>query len=359
MDKINDLDEHNFFILNKRQSLIFSPNKKFDKLDSLIKFNHERRGSQISLGELSSNSEIPINLGGNILTNPEKLKLISQEGLIPEFEIDDFEYLNPIGEGSYGKIYSVENIYDDSRYALKKIICHDLKDVKLIQSNLELIYSKQHEHIMKIIGVEYKCLDITTYSLYILMELALSDWNDEIKRRFKEKKYYTENEIIDIIKQIIKPLIYLENEGIAHRDIKPQNILIFENNIYKITDFGEMKILSDSVQESTLRGSQLYMSPVLYNGLKYNQRDVIHNAYKSDVYSLGFCLIYALTLNINILSDLRDIISMKVLSSMISKNIKKYYSSKMIYLITKMLELDERERFSFQDVEKYIKENYC
>ena len=116
------------------------------------------------------------------------------------------------------------------------------------------------------------------------MELALSDWNDEIKRRFKEKKYYTENEIIDIIKQIIKPLIYLENEGIAHRDIKPQNILIFENNIYKITDFGEMKILSDSVQESTLRGSQLYMSPVLYNGLKYNQRDVIHNAYKSDVY---------------------------------------------------------------------------
>ena len=360
MDKINDLDEHNFFILNKRQSLIFSPNnKKFDKLDSLIKFNNERRGSQISLGELSSNSEIPINLGGNILTNPEKLKLISQEGLIPEFEIDDFEYLNPIGEGSYGKIYSVENIYDESRYALKKIICHDLKEVKLIQSNLELIYSKQHEHIMKIIGVEYKCLDITTYSLYILMELALSDWNDEIKRRFKEKKYYTENEIIDIIKQIIKPLIYLENEGIAHRDIKPQNILIFENNIYKITDFGEMKILSDSVQESTLRGSQLYMSPVLYNGLKYNQRDVIHNAYKSDVYSFGFCLIYALTLNINILSDLRDIISMKVLSSMISKNIKKYYSSKMIYLITKMLELDERERFSFQDVEKYIKENYC
>ena len=211
---------------------------------------------------------------------------------------------------------------------------------------------------MKIIGVEYKCLDITTYSLYILMELALSDWNDEIKRRFKEKKYYTENEIIDIIKQIIKPLIYLENEGIAHRDIKPQNILIFENNVYKITDFGEMKILSDSVQESTLRGSQLYMSPVLYNGLKYNQRDVIHNAYKSDVYSLGFCLIYALTLNINILSSLRDIISMKVMSSMISKNIKKHYSSKMILLITKMLEIDERERFSFQDIEKYIKENY-
>ena len=101
---------------------MFSPNnkKKFDKLDSLIKFNHDRRGSQISLGELSSNSEIPINIGGNILTNPEKLKLISQEGIIPEFDIENFEYLNPIGEGSYGKIYLVQNIYDDSKYALKK-----------------------------------------------------------------------------------------------------------------------------------------------------------------------------------------------------------------------------------------------
>ena len=133
---------------------------------------------------------------------------------------------------------------------------------------------------MKIIGVEYKCLDITTYSLYILMELALSDWNDEIKRRFKVKEYYKENEIINILNQIIKPLIYLENEGIAHRDIKPQNILIFENNVYKITDFGEIKTLSDSVQEATLKGSQLFMSPVLYKGLIDNQKEVIHNALK-------------------------------------------------------------------------------
>ena len=145
------------------------------------------------------------------------------------------------------------------------------------------------------------------------MELVLSDWNDEIKRKFKVKEYYKENKIINILNQIIKPLIYLENEGIAHRDIKPQNILIFENNVYKITDFGEIKTLSDSVQEATLKGSQLFMSPVLYKGLIYNQKEVIHNAYKSDVYSLGFCLIYALTLNINILTDLRDIFSMKVL----------------------------------------------
>ena len=134
--------------------------------------------------------------------------------------------------------------------------------------------------------------------------------------------------------------------------------MVFQNNVYKITDFGEAKNLSDSVQESTLRGSQLFMSPVLYDGLKYNQKDVIHNAYKSDVYSLGYCLIYALTLNLNTLNDLREIISMKVIHSMISKNIKKHYSGKMIDLITKMLEFEEIKRFSFHDIQKYIQENY-
>ena len=43
---------------------------------------------------------------------------------------------------------------------------------------------------------------------------------------------------------------------------------------------------------------------------------------------------------------------------MISKSIKKYYSKKFINLIVKMLEFDENQRFSFEDIEKYIKENY-
>ena len=211
---------------------------------------------------------------------------------------------------------------------------------------------------MKIISIQYKCLDITTYSIYILMEVALSDWNNEIKRRQKLKLYYSEKEIINILNQLNKALLYLENEGIAHRDIKPQNILIFENNIFKVTDFGEAKTLNDTIQNATLRGSELYMSPALYNGLKYNQKNIVHNVYKSDVYSLGLCLIYALSFNQQILTDLREIISMKVMGNMISKSIKKYYSKKMIDLVTKMLDFDEKKRFSFQDIQNYIDNNY-
>ena len=287
---------------------------------------------------------------------PEKIELIGKEGKIPEFDIDDYIYLDPIGEGSYGKIYLVENTFDKKKYALKKIICNDLKEIKKLQKQIELVYSKSHPNIMKIIKVQYKSLDITTYSIYILMELANSDWNNEIRKRKKKKLIYTEKEIINIIRQITNACLYLENEGIAHRDIKPQNILLFENNIFKIADFGEAKSINDVSQECTLRGSELYMSPILYNGLKFNQKDIVHNAYKSDVFSFGFCILYALTLNLKILNELRNVIDKNVISNIVQRNLKKNYSKNLIDLILNMLELNEKERFSFYDIKKYINE---
>ena len=342
-DKINILD--NFENNNKKKNLQIETS--FEKKDSLS-----------SIGELASIASFtPSNLN-NILTSPEKINSIIKEGKIPEFNIDDYIYLNPIGEGSFGKIYLVQNSYDKSKYALKKIICHDIFEVKQYQNEIELFYSKPHPNIMKIIKVQYKALDITTYSIYILMELAISDWNSEIKMRQKKQLLYSEKEIINILNQITDACLYLEKEGIAHRDIKPQNILLFEKNIFKIADFGEAKSLNDTSQECTLRGSELYMSPILYNGLKINQKDVIHNAYKSDVFSLAFCILYGLTLNLKILNELRNIINMNIISNIVTRTLKQYYSSNLINLILNMLQLNEKDRFSFFDVKNYLNEKY-
>ena len=294
----------------------------------------------------------------DLFTSPEKLEDISRKGKIPSFDIDDFKFIKSIGEGSFGKIYLIENINNNKSYALKKIICHDLKEVLTFQREFELNYSKRHEHIMKIYNVQYKCLDFTTYSIYVLLELAISDWNKVIKEREKQRKYYTEKEIINILEQIIEGLIFLEQNGIAHRDIKPQNILVYENNVYKLADFGEAKKMKDITIESTLRGSELYMSPALYNGLKYNKKDVVHNAYKSDVFSLGYCLLFAMTLSINILNDIREITYQNMLDLMISKALKIRYSQKIIKLIKNMLKLNENERFDFMKIKDYLKENY-
>ena len=100
------------------------------------------------------------------------------------------------------------------------------------------------------------------------------------------------------------------------------------------------------------------MSPALYNGLKYNKKDVVHNAYKSDVFSLGYCLLFAMTLSINILNDIREITYQNMLDLMISKALKIRYSQKIIKLIKNMLKLNENERFDFMKIKDYLKENY-
>lgn len=129
---------------------------------------------------------------------PEKIEEISKRCVIPSFEIEDFKLIQPIGEGSYGIIYLIEKIQTGQQYAFKKILCKNLKEIIKYKEEFELIYSMNHENIMKIYGLKFKYLDLTTYSIYVLMELARHDWYIEICNRVVNKHYYKETELIGI-----------------------------------------------------------------------------------------------------------------------------------------------------------------
>ena len=191
------------------------------------------------------------------------------------------------------------------------------------------------------------------------MELTEGDWDQEIKQRLKERKNYTEKELINILFQLSSSLFYIQEKfHVSHRDIKPQNVLIFPGSKYKIADFGEAKEAKVMRQRNTLRGTELYMSPALYNGLKHEMNDVSHNPFKSDVFSLGFCFLYAAALNFNLLYQVRDIIDSKSINIILHKYLKKNYSEKFIYILYKMLEIDENKRYDFHDLIKEITSNY-
>ena len=331
------------------------PNKNKNQKQNLYEIQSIREST---FNDFSFTNSTLISQNNEIFTSPQQIKLIIKEGRIPTFNIEKFIFKNPIGEGSFGKIYLIEKELTHEQFALKKIICNSLKEVKQFQKVFELVYSKKHKNIMKIYNIEYKCLDSTTYSIYVLMELALSDWNKEIKKRAQKKNYYLEIEIIKILNQILNALLFLENEGIAHRDIKPQNILIYPNDIFKVADFGEAKNLKAKSQECTLRGSELYMSPILYNCLKNRKKDVLHNAYKSDVFSFGLCLLYSMTLSIQVLNDIREVNSMIIINQIVKRAIRRNYSNKMQNLVLGMLEIEEKKRFSFKEIKNYIQQNF-
>ena len=149
-----------------------------------------------------------------------------------------------------------------------------------------------------------------------------------------------------------------KDKKIAHRDIKPENILIFKNDVYKIGDFGEAKENKIPKQFSTLRGTELYMSPLLYNGFHDNKEDVKHNPFKSDMFSLGYCFIYAASLNLDIIFKIRDINNMFSLRKILMSEFGGRYNGKFIELILKMVDYNEDKRYDFIELDKILREEF-
>ena len=347
--------------LREKERIALSNKKNYDfekKSD-----NNDNNNYNDNNDELVENNNINVNdnlglkisplgdIGQDIISKDDFIK-IANECIIPTFNDNNIKYLNPIGHGSYGVIYAVEEINTKKQFALKSVLCQNLNQILKHKKEFELCYSLNHENIIKINNVLFKYLDMTTYLLYVLMEKAETDWGTEIEKRIKNQNFYTEIELINIMKQLVNVLCYLQRKNISHRDIKPQNILICKNNIFKITDLGEAKTNnnSDINKVSTLKGSQLFMSPNLFFVLKYegNKTKVRHNIFKSDVFSLGYCFVYAMSLDLKLIKCLREETAMVDVLSVITRfGIDKKYSEKFMNIIYKMIQTDENKRCDF------------
>ena len=296
----------------------------------------------------------------NLLNHINKrINAILSKSKLPLFNIDEYFINKKLGEGAYGLILSASKMNDTKEYAIKKIIAKTLNEIASFTKEFELVHLCNHPNIMKIYGISIRILDSTTYSLYVLMEIAKYDWDKEIRTRLRQRKNYTENELIEILRNLCDALLFMQTElKISHRDIKPQNILIFDDGSYKVADFGEAKEVKIHKSVNTLRGTELYMSPALYDGLKHNNNDVVHDPFKSDVFSLGFCFLYAATLNFNLLYEFREIKDDIMRETLLRKCLTKNYSETFYNIICGMLKGDEKERYGFQKLNDVIIENY-
>lgn len=289
-----------------------------------------------------------------------RMSLININAKLGEFDCDNFKIISKIGEGSYGQIYHVEDKFNRN-YCMKKIVSSESKDLNIFAQEYEIVNRIRHENVLRIYSICRRKLDNTTYVLYILMEKAVTDWDKEIKARAAQKKFYCEEDLLFILKQCVEALCFLQQNNIAHRDIKPQNILIFKDGIFKIADFGEAKKIKNeqliNKKLNTLRGTELYMSPTLFEALNKNLDDIKHDPYKSDVFSLGLCFVYGATLNINNLFEIREIFDSNYLKNKIKKLLKPSYSDFFIEMIELMLELNEDKRYDFIHLQKLLVKN--
>ena len=290
----------------------------------------------------------------------QKFLNLEPEGII---NLSEFQLTEQIGKGSYGKIFCVKWKKNNKLYALKQEILDDIESIQKRKENWKIIQNfKKTTHCMGVINIYANLLLKNNYGqeyqYYELMEKAERDWDQEINVRSQYNLFYKESELLNIMSQLILTLVSLQKSHITHRDIKPQNILVI-NGKYKLCDFGEIRVLKrNGLIVQRVRGSELYMSPILFQGLHSKLPQVKHNTYKSDVFSLGMCFFYAASLTYNSVDSIRELNNTNKIREILFKFLEKRYSSKFILLILSMLEVNEENRPDFIELEKKLKETY-
>ena len=367
-----DNKRDNIIVINRRNKK--EENKKENEENKNNNINKNKPDDIIEFEKLDFfKDNIPVN-NPNIEKNKRlynelqrKIKRILSIRRLPQFNFNNYKIQKSIGQGTYGQLYVVINNNSKKKYAMKEQIAGDIYSFEEYAKSFEINYKNKHENILDIYGIYTIISDEKLFFIYALMDLAECDWEQEVEKRKSSQKYYTEIELISILKQLVSALAFLQRKNIAHRDIKLENILLFSKNpskfnsekIYKICDFGEAKQrIKYNTKHNTVRGTDYYMSPELLFGLN-NQKDYVkNNPHKSDVFSLGCCMIIASTLDYEFINNIRNEDNQEKINDIIKTSLENYYSEKLIEIFTKMLDYDAMNRIDFINLEKLVNKEF-
>ncbi len=281
---------------------------------------------------------------------------------LPFFEPSDYMIISQIGEGKKSKIFCVKSINNEF-YAMKKKVLIHKNDLNNLLYSYQLQYElKNNINIAKIYNIHY-----TNEEFSVLEELGINSWNSEIATMKKMKKFYTEEDLINIIYQISSSLEILQKKNMCHFNINPKNIIVFKNQFYKLSDFEYIRSIKDT---NIIPNDNNFISPQLYNFYTDKENHKTINLIKNDVYSLGLCVIYTMTRTNELNNIFKDFISRKSNEEveLLIRDYFKYplnivdddnfYSLKFETLLNYMLKVREFERFDFSQIIQYVCKEY-
>ena len=194
-----------------------------------------------------------------------------------------YKILDHLGTGGMATVWLGYDTILDRQVAIKtfKIDANDEDAVKRFNREAKAVTSLSHPNIVSIYDVENE-----GEFYYLILEyvegMTLKDY------MIKNPRIPIET-IVHIAKQIASGLSHAHQNGIIHRDIKPQNILMNENLTCKITDFGIARAYGDTTltQTNQMLGTVYYLSPEQARGNVATAQ--------SDIYSLGILIFEMIT----------------------------------------------------------------
>ena len=256
--------------------------------------------------------------------------------MIGEILGNRYEIEEKIGEGGMSIVYKAR-CNKLNRYVAVKVLKKEMSDnediVNKFKREATAIAALSDNNIVNILDVGSQD-DIN----YIVMEYVKGKTLKELIKQFGKLNYET---AITIAIQIAKALECAHKNNIIHRDVKPQNILVTEEGLIKVTDFGIAKSTSSATltNTTTIMGSAHYFSPEQAKGTLVDNR--------TDLYSLGVVLYEMVTGKVPFEADSPVTIALKHIQEEVvpPKQINSKIPESLNKLIIKAMEKDPGMRY--------------
>jgi len=178
--------------------------------------------------------------------------------------IDDYEIGETLGTGNFSIVKLAIEKKTGEKFAIK-IIDKAIEDIERVRTEVEILKKVKHENIISLQGFFE-----SDKKIFLVMELVTGG---ELFEKIIEIGAYSERVAAEMTAQILRAVKYLHDLNIAHRDLKPTNLLLksSDSHIIKIADFGLSKIVGENTLMQTACGTPIYVAPEVLKGDGYDK----------------------------------------------------------------------------------------
>ena len=261
-----------------------------------------------------------------------------------------FDIIELIGTGSTSSVYKVKNKnLLNSHFALKILhpsLMRNETVAKRFQRELLASHTVNHPNIVR-------GYDFIRQGSILAYTMEYAD-NGSLRSYIDKNRKLNYSEVVKLAVQLAAGLSAIHQEGVIHRNLKPENILLTKNGYYKISDFGIAKLLNSKTltKQGEILGQIDYSSPECINSSEYDER--------SDIYSYGLIIYEAIVGQkaFGITKSYKDLIQRA--SSEVPMPIESDPSCPQVLnnLVRKCCHLDPSNRFQYADeIVGYLYEN--
>nr|XP_023924913.1 putative receptor-like protein kinase At4g00960 isoform X2 [Quercus suber] len=244
-------------------------------------FADDEKSQNALLHELARPTGIEITEDGELVPGSEDLHFMNL--LTIRTATDDFSDSNKLGQGGFGTVYKGV-MPDGKEVAVKRLSRRSWQGLQELKNEVILIAKLQHRNLVKLLGCGIEGEEkLLVYEFMPNGSLDFFIFDSERRTQLDWKTCY------NIIVGITRGLLYLHEDSrlkIIHRDLKPSNVLLDNEMVAKISDFGMARIFGENQNIANTRrvvGTYGYMAP------EYAMEGVF--SVKSDVFSFGVILL--------------------------------------------------------------------